>query len=213
MEFIEFNKKKQNVISFVLYFLTLFTFIFLFAFIICFRVHIKYQGEYLTSILWAVFLFIMPALISFIVIMIVYYYIFQKFYMPKKVFVDLKEIASYLSVFTLIIINSLVKFYVPSDDVSVSKSLIINEVEEFFKITIKDINYTYTVPIFFSVTTIVMYVFEKWKHATGSKFIKKINTAKRDINIPNPNIKKLEQILDEMRNNLNEAKQILNKIE
>ncbi len=42
--------------------------------------------------------------------------------MPKKVFVDLKEIASFLSVFTLIIINSLVKFYVLSDDVSASKS-------------------------------------------------------------------------------------------
>ncbi|PIJ96752.1 hypothetical protein CTN02_16930 [Lysinibacillus sphaericus] len=71
--------------------------------------------------------------------------------MPKKVFVDLKEIASYLSVFTLIIINSLVKFYVLSDDVSASKSLIINEVEVFVKITIEDINYTYTVPIFFSI--------------------------------------------------------------
>ncbi|WP_431810229.1 hypothetical protein [Lysinibacillus capsici] len=213
MEYIEFDKKKQNVISFLLYFLALFTFIFLFAFIFCFRLHIKYQGEYLNSILWAVFLFIMPAVISFIVILIIYYYIFQKYYMPKKVFANLKEIASYLSVFTLIIINSLVKFYVPSDDVSMRKSFIINEVEEFFKITIKDINYTYTLPIFFSVTTIIMYVFEKWKHANGSKFIKKIKTAKRDINIPNPNIKKLEQILDEMRNNLNEAKQILNKIE
>ncbi|WP_342535459.1 hypothetical protein MHI04_07180 [Lysinibacillus sp. FSL K6-1151] len=213
MEYIEFNKKKQSVFLFVLIFLTLFTFIFLFAFILCFGLHIKYQGEYLTSILWAVFLFITPAVISLIVIMIVYIYIFRRFYMPKNVFVDLKEVASYLSVFTLIIINSLVKFYVPNDDVSVSKSLIINEVEELFKVTIEDINYTYTVPIFFSVTTIVMYVFEKWKHASSSTYIKKVNKAKRDINIPNPKIEKLEQILEEMRKNINEAKQILNNIE
>gem|GEM_PF-2651445 len=53
MEYIEFSKKKQSVFLFVLIFL------------------IKYQGEYLTSILWAVFLFITPAVILLIAIMIV----------------------------------------------------------------------------------------------------------------------------------------------
>ncbi len=44
-----------------------------------------------------------------------------------------------------------------------------------------------------------MYVFEKWKHASSSTYIKKVNKA---INIPNLKIEKLEQILEEMRKNI-----------
>lgn len=209
MNYIEYEKKKLNFFTFLLSYMGLILIVFLYAFIFCLVIHIKYYGEYYTSILWATFVFLMPAIITIFFILIIYYYIFKKYYISKNTFIALKEISGYFSVFSIIIINALVKFYVPIAEENTNKSFIIKELEEFFKITLADINYTYTLPILFSISTITMYIFEKWNHASSS--VRKVKKRENIINVPvSPTVQRCDDILNEMKEILEESRDLLN---
>ncbi|KOS68169.1 hypothetical protein AEA09_06120 [Lysinibacillus contaminans] len=210
MDYIEYKKKKQNSFAFVLSYMGLTLITFLYAFIFCLVIHIRNHGEYFTSILWTTFVFLMPAVISILFTLLIYYYIFKKYYVSKSTFIALKEISGYFSVFSIIIINALVKFYVPNAEENSNKSFIIKELEGFFKITLADINYTYTLPILFSISTITMYIFEKWNHAYSSVrvVVKKVNNVKL---LDSPTLQRCDAIVKEMKEILEESREILNK--
>lgn len=211
MQYLEQEKKKQHIFEFLITYSGVFIFSLLFSIIFCLGIHIKYYEEYPTSILWTLFLFVTPALIVMAIILITYYFIFKKVYLDRKFFSHLKEFLSYLSVFSLIIINSLVKFYIPLEGDEESELWILREIEEFFKITIEDVNYTYTLPVVFSISTIIMYLFENWNHATQSTYKKKVKIVKPKKVVITPIMERSQQIIKEMEDIVEESKETLTK--
>lgn len=122
----------------------------------------------------------------------------------------MKELAGYLSVFLIIIINSLVNFYTPVEKEYIEKSFINRNLEDFLENTLMDINSIYTLPILFSISTITMYIFEKWDHAHSD--VRRIRNRVNNIQVPiTPTMQRCDSIVNDIRKIVEQSRELANK--
>ncbi|BAQ10685.1 hypothetical protein OXB_2214 [Bacillus sp. OxB-1] len=115
MDFEEIPKVRPDCFGFLLIFFGVMLCIFIMALLGCMAIHIAYYGNNTTDIFWTLFIFTAPAIFTMGLMIFLYTFIFKRFYLPKPVFSALKEIMSYVSVFSLAIVNAVATFYVHDD--------------------------------------------------------------------------------------------------
>lgn len=212
MKYVEYKKSKMKVFPFLIIHFGMTLLFFAITVTICFKLHIKYYSPYFTNVLWTLFAFFVPVVVTLLAILLIFYFIFKRFYLSINVFKEMKELLGYLSVFFTIIINSVVKFYTPIEKEYEEKLFIIRMFEEFLEITLEEINYIYTFPVMLIISTISMYIFEKWNHAYRDLGRKRERERVNKVKVPyTPTMQRCDAILNDIREVVKQSRELLNK--
>ncbi|MGE7912501.1 hypothetical protein [Lysinibacillus xylanilyticus] len=139
---------------------------FLIYFGTCVSIHTKYLGDYPTTLLGTIFVFLIPPILTIPSTYIISISIFYNQYINKNELSKMKDLLAHISVFTTILVNSIEKFYSPNGDTNENYNWFFTQLLDFFNTSIQPINYMYTIPILFSMMTIILLALERTKIIT-----------------------------------------------
>jgi len=212
--YIKIKKQKQSKSNFFFSLLLYCLLFFTISFVVAIRIHQMIIGEYFNDLNGTFFVFLAPAVFTFICTYLVLALSFKKKYINKRYLSTLKDTLAHLSVFFAIIVNAVVKFYVPNNeannDVSKSGFILFKEFTELLVTITQPINYIYTLPLYLSMMTLILLALEHTNFVSNPiKKRKLIHSTK--ITTKTTNMEKLEQILIEIEQNIINARNLLNK--
>ncbi len=173
--------------------------LFVIYFSICVFTHIKYIGDEPTTLFGTVFVFFTPAILTIISIYIISIFVFSKQYIKKRELSIIKDWLAHISVFTIIFANTIEKFYAPKQnllDETKNYNWFLKQIFDFLYTSIQTINLTYTLPLLFSMLTIILLSLEHTKFV--GKSTRRIMVCPSTYPSYNPdNIKVAERIIHE----------------
>ncbi len=172
---------------------------FILYFTICVFIHTKFIGDYPTTLLGTTFVFLMPPILTILSTCLLTLMVFNKQYINKSELSKRKDILAHLSVFTTILINTIGKFYSPDGNSIETKGYnwFFKQIFDFINATIQDVNFLYTLPIIFSMLTLILLFLENTKFITKRK--RKIMSYPQSYPSINPsNIVRAKQIVNEI---------------
>lgn len=197
-----YQEKNKTKINKPLFYILIF-YSTLICFLVSFAYCVKHIGGNLTTLKGTLFAFTIPPLIAILITSILTLVAFPDKYMNKRELSKVKEILSYISVFSVVLVNTIEKFYTPTGDNTETKgsSWISKQIFEFINLSIQEINYVYTLPIIFSVFTLILLILENTRLTTNRK--RKVMmcppTYPRDNKRHEENMKRVKQIIEETK--------------
>ncbi|QPQ29990.1 hypothetical protein [Lysinibacillus sp. JNUCC 51] len=211
--YIKIKKQKQSKSNFFFSLLIYSLIFFVISFAVAVGIHQRIIGEYINDLNGAFFVFLAPAISTIICTYLVLAYSFSKKYINKRYLSTFKDTLAQLSVFFTIIVNAVVKFYVPNNetDNTVNKSdfILFKEFTEFLVTITQPINYIYTLPLYLSMMTLIILALEHSKFVSNPIKKRKLIPSTK-VTTKTANMEKLEQILIEIEQNITIARNLLN---
>ncbi|QGG51437.1 hypothetical protein [Lysinibacillus pakistanensis] len=195
----EITKTKLEKINFYSLIILSCVIFFLLYFTICVFIHTKYIDDYPIILLGTTFVFLTPPILTILSTYILTLIVFNKHYINKRELSKRRDILAHLSVFTTILINTIGKFYSPDGNNIETEGYnwFLEQTFDFINATIQDVNYVYTLPIIFSMLTLILLALENTKFITRRK--RKIMSYPHSYPSINPSdIERAKQIVNEI---------------